>query len=112
MREARREGAGIPGVLSYLPVGCGVLGAVGTWVVDVAGLEVVGPLLAASVAIGALGAGFFLDLLVPGKTWKKQKRVGWGIPENTSLTLMLGTAMLTEPSFLLRTSIPDRGQPG
>lgn len=32
--------------------------------VDVEGIEVTGPLLVASVAIGALGAGIFLDLLV------------------------------------------------
>jgi hypothetical protein len=80
--------------------------------VDVEGIEVIGPLHVASVAIGALGAGFFLDLLVPGKTWRRQERVGWGIPENPSLTLMLGPVMLTESSFLLPTSIPDRGQPG
>lgn len=63
-------------MLSYLPVGCGVLRAVGIWRVDTEGVEVTGPLLVASVAIGALGAGFFLDLLVPGKTWRKQERVG------------------------------------
>lgn len=42
--------------------------------VDVEGVEVIGPLRVASVAIGALGAGFFLDLLVPGKTWRRQER--------------------------------------
>lgn len=44
--------------------------------VDLEGTEVIGPFLVASMAIGALGAGPLLDLLVPGKTWRKQEKVG------------------------------------
>lgn len=62
-------------MFSYLPVGCGVLGAAGAWMVDVEGTEVIGPLFVASVAIGALGAESLIDLLVPGKTRRKQERV-------------------------------------
>lgn len=60
--------------------------------VDMEGTEVIGPLLVASVAIGALGTGSFLDLLVPGKTRRKQKKKwGRGVPEKPSLTLILGS---------------------
>lgn len=43
--------------------------------VDVEGTEVIGPLFVASVAIGALGAESLIDLLVPGKTRRKQETV-------------------------------------
>lgn len=66
-RERGGEGQGSGAAPGHPPVGCGLLGALGAQAVGMLGAGVAGSPFTATVATGALGAGSFRDLLMPGE---------------------------------------------
>lgn len=88
---------------------------------DVEGVEAMGSPLTATVATGALGAGSFRDLPMPGERQEKQEKVRARQSRGTTkktLALMLAeqTGVPCRVSLLLRpslpTGIPVGGSPG